>query len=254
MCLITFAYKSHPTYALILAANRDEFYARPTRKAQFWIEEGYPNIIAGKDLEAGGTWMGVHKNKKWAALTNYRDLTKLKNAPPSRGDLALNYLKSEQTARQYLAEIQQKADLYNGFNLLIGEESGIFHFSNQTNIITEISSGIHGLSNALLNTPWPKLELAKSGLREIVQQGKIAPNMLFDILKNETKAEDDKLPQTGLSVDLEKAISSVFINTERYGTRCSSLLLIHNNGTVEFLERRYKPSSNEIFDEQHFSI
>ena len=254
MCLITFAYKSHPKYSLVLVANRDEFYTRPTRNAQYWIEEGYPDILAGKDLEASGTWMGIHKNRKWAALTNYRDLNQLKENPPSRGDLALNFLKSDQSARQYLKDIQKKSSLYNGFNLLLNDEEGIFHFSNQTNKIIEVTSGIHGLSNALLDTPWPKLELAKSGLNEFLKQDRIDTNELFDILKNETKAEDDKLPKTGLSFDLEKAISSVFIKTDGYGTRCSTLLLIHTDGTVEFIERRYNPTQREVLDEQHFKF
>ncbi len=254
MCLITFAYNSHSNYSLILAANRDEFYSRPTRKAKYWFEEDYPEILAGKDLEANGTWMGIHKNRKWAALTNYRDLTQLKDSPPSRGDLALNFLKSDQSARQYLKDIQKKSSLYNGFNLLLNDEEGIFHFSNQTDKITEITSGIHGLSNALLDTPWPKLELAKSGLNEIIKSNQVEPNKLFNILKNETKANDDKLPKTGLPFDLEKAISSVFIKTDGYGTRCSTLLLIHTDGTAEFIERRYIPASNEILDEQHFKL
>lgn len=254
MCLITFAERDHPKYSLILAANRDEFYNRPTRKAQFWIEEGYPNILAGKDLEAGGTWMGIHKNKKWAALTNYRDPSQLKINAPSRGDLVLDFLKSEQSAQEFIAKVQNKSSLYNGFNILLGDAEGILHFSNHNNTITSVTTGVHGLSNALLDTPWPKLELAKSGLKQIIKSNQVEPNRLFDILKDDTKAEDSKLPQTGIPSHLEKAISSIFIKTEGYGTRCSTLLLIHKNGTIEFIERRYKPASHEILDEQYFKF
>ncbi|MFA5668131.1 MAG: NRDE family protein [Balneolaceae bacterium] len=254
MCLITFAYKKHPSYALILLANRDEFYGRSTRKAQFWVEEGHPDVLAGKDLEAGGTWMGVNKNGRWAALTNYRDLTDLKENPPSRGDLALNFLKSNQSASQYLSSIQNNAHLYNGFNLLIGDKEDILHYSNYSNLTTTITPGIHGVSNALLNTPWPKLEIAKSGLTKSIEQNAIDKNSLFDILMNETKAQETELPETGLTKEMERAISSIFINTKNYGTRCSTLLLIHNSGNIEYVERRYEPNSTIVIEEQSFQL
>lgn len=254
MCLITFAYKKHPSYALILLANRDEFYERPTRKAQFWVDEGSPDILAGKDLEAGGTWLGVHKNGRWALLTNYRDLTNLKENPPSRGDLALNFLKSEDSASQYLFLIQESAHLYNGYNLLVGDKESILHYSNYSDKITAITPGVHGLSNALLNTAWPKLEIAKSALSQHIHQNKIDSNSLFNILMNETKAQETELPETGLSKEMERAVSSIFINTKNYGTRCSTLLLIDNAGNIEFTERRFKPNSTTVIDEQIFQL
>lgn len=250
MCLISFAYKIHPHYPLVLLANRDEFYKRPTRKAQFWIEEGFPDILAGKDLSAGGTWMGINKNRKWAALTNYRDLNKLKSNPPSRGDLVLNFLKSELTAQEYLESIKEKAPMYDGFNLLAGDNNGIFHFSNETNKITCIKPGVHGLSNALLNTPWPKQETANSELARSIQEDNLNRETLFSILTDEQKADDSRLPETGLSKEIEKAVSSIFITTDEYGTRCSTLLFIDNEGNVEFIERRYTPGSNDIKEER----
>ena len=254
MCLITFAYRNHPNYSLILLANRDEFYGRPTRKAQFWTEEGYPDILAGKDLEAGGTWMGVNKNGCWAALTNHRDLKNLKEKAPSRGELSIDFLNSEYSASQYLSLIQESAHLYNGFNLLVGDKEGVFHYSNYSNEITAITSGVHGLSNALLNTSWPKLEIAKSALSHNIDQNKIDRNSLFDILMNESRAKETELPETGLTKGMEKAISSIFINTENYGTRCSTLLLIDNTGNIEFTERQYKANSSAIIDEQSFQF
>lgn len=254
MCLIAFAYKVHPDYPLILIANRDEFYKRPARRAQYWVDEGHPDILAGKDLTAGGTWLGIHANGKWAALTNHRDLSRIKDNPPSRGDLVLNYLKGDSDAKQYLAQIEKTANQYNGFNLLAGDKASVFHFSNEAEGITELEPGIHGLSNALLNTPWPKLEKAKSDLGRVVDNNAIHPDYLFAILADEKKANPAELPQTGLSPEMEQAVSSIFIKTDGYGTRCSTLLLIDKKGTFEFTERRYIPGTSTVEGEQHFKL
>lgn len=254
MCLIAFAYKTHPDYPLILIANRDEFYKRPARRAQYWVDEGYPDILAGKDLTAGGTWMGLRTNGAWAALTNHRDLGRIKENPPSRGALVLNYLKGDLTAGQYLNQIQEAAPQYNGFNLLAGDKNSVFHFSNESEGITELKPGVHGLSNALLNTPWPKLEKAKSDLSRIVENNAIHPDYLFAILTDDERADPAELPQTGLSPEMEQAVSSIFIKTEGYGTRCSTLLLIDKKGGIEFTERRYIPGTAALEGEQHFKI
>lgn len=169
MCLITFSYKNHPFYKLIVAANRDEFYQRPTRAAQFWTDEQLPDILAGKDLKANGTWMGVSKTGRWGALTNYRDPSNINENAPSRGDLVLDYLKSDSNERAYLKEIKDNGKKYNGFNLLIGGKDSLYHFSNETNSIKEIEPGIHGVSNALLDTNWPKLDHAKKNWKELLQ-------------------------------------------------------------------------------------
>ncbi len=254
MCLITFAYNQHSKYRLILAANRDEFYDRPTRRAQFWDEDGNPEILAGKDLEAGGTWMGVSKTGKWAALTNYRDPNwKIEN-PPSRGELVLNYLKNGDTSLEYLETLQQHADRYIGYNILLGDSSGIIHFSNYDKSPTVIEAGLHGVSNALLDTPWPKLEMAKSSLKSHISSDAIDKEKLFSFLNDETQAPDDQLPKTGIPYKWEKAVSSLFIKTENYGTRCSSILLIDHEGNVEFTERRFIPRTHDILEENTYSI
>ncbi len=254
MCLITFAYNNHPKYRLILAANRDEFYGRPTRKAQYWTEEGHDDILGGKDLEAGGTWMGITKNGKWAALTNYRDPNwKIEN-PPSRGELVLNYLLNGDTAKVYLDTLNKRADEYIGYNILLGDKEGITHFSNFDKSPKSISAGLHGVSNALLDTPWPKLELAKSSLQNLITNHDIDKNKLFDFLNDDTQAPDDQLPDTGIPYKWEKAISSLFIKTENYGTRCSTILLIDHSGNIEFTERRFIPSSHDILEENTYSI
>jgi uncharacterized protein with NRDE domain len=254
MCLIAFAYNKHPKYRLILAANRDEFYGRPTRHAQFWNEDGYPEILGGKDLEAGGTWMGVSKSGKWAALTNYRDPNwKLEN-PPSRGELVLNFLLNGDSSESYLDTLHRDADKYIGYNILLGDSDGIIHFSNYDKSPKIIGDGLHGVSNALLDTPWPKLELAKSSLAKQVEKDEIIKENLFSFLNNDTQAPDEELPETGIPYKWEKAISSLFIKTENYGTRCSSILLIDHDGNVDFTERRFIPGTHDILEENTYSI
>ncbi len=254
MCLIAFSYKTHPVYKLIVAANRDEAYKRPTRKAQFWHEEGLGHILAGKDLKANGTWMGISKHGKWGALTNYRDPKNIRDNAPTRGTLVLDFLKSGQPANDYLKQIRASDATYNGFNLLLGESDSLFHYSNHTNQITEVEPGIHGLSNALLDTPWPKLNTAKSNLQTVTERQNFEKEELFELLLNPKKAPDKELPSTGVPYEWEKAVSSVFIKTENYGTLCSTLLLIDYDGKAEFTERRYAVGSSKIIEENTFKL
>ncbi|RYM35928.1 NRDE family protein [Brumimicrobium glaciale] len=254
MCLIAFAYKISKEYPLILIANRDEFYDRPTQKAHYWDEEMQPEILAGKDLKGGGTWFGVSKNGKWAAVTNHRDIENIKEDAPTRGDLIPNFLASAETGEEYLSNLREEASKYNGFNLLVGDEKGLFHYSNITDEITEIQPGIHGVSNALLNTPWPKLEVAKNELEDKIQKNTIDQETLFSILKNEKKAVLHQLPNTGLTKELEMAISSIFIDTKGYGTRCSTLLFIDKNGGVKFVERTYNGGGLKNREDESFKF
>jgi uncharacterized protein with NRDE domain len=239
MCLIAFAYKVSKEYPLILIANRDEFYDRPAQKTHFWKEEAETKILAGKDLKGGGTWFGVTENGKWGAVTNFRDLENINENAPTRGNLIPEFLKSTDTAKEYLSHLKKNAAEYNGFNLLLSDESGIYHYSNISNVITEIQPGIHGVSNALLNTPWPKLELAKIDLKGKIQNNNIDQDSLLSILKNQNKADLNELPKTGLTEELEMNLSSIFIDIKNYGTRCSTLLFISKNGDVKFVERTY---------------
>lgn len=252
MCLITFAYKVSSEYPLILLANRDEFYNRPTQKAHYWEENGAPLILAGKDLKAGGTWMGVNNNKKWAAVTNHRNLKNIKQDAPTRGDLVPHFLKSNSSGKEYLSQLKKEASKYNGFNLLVGDETGIFHYSNISNKITELQPGIHGLSNALLNTPWPKLNRAKEKLENKVQENEFSKNELFKILNDTAKAQENQLPNTGLSTAFEKEVSSIFIDTDGYGTRCSTLLLKDKSKNMKFVERRFE--NGKITGEDAFKV
>lgn len=252
MCLITFAYNQHPRYKLIIAANRDENYHRPTRAARFW--DSHNNILAGKDLKAGGTWMGISRSGRFSAITNYRDPNATREDPPSRGHLVLYFLKQSESPEVYLEQVHQKADRYNGFNLLTGTTDNLYYYSNQQQIIQRLSSGIYGLSNHLLDTPWPKIRRAKSRLKYIVQQQTISESALFDLLSDDTEAPKDELPDTGIPVEIEKKVSPVFIKSEGYGTRCSTILLIARNDKVTFRERRFKAGTREVKDENNFEF
>ncbi len=235
MCLVIFSYDQHPEYKLILAANRDEFLDRPTVPAAFWDE--HPGLLAGKDAKAGGTWMGITRNLRFAAITNFRDLASLKEGAPSRGHLVSEYLKTDIDPESYLEGLKQDAASYNGFNLLVGNADGLWYFSNREGMIRRIESGVHGLSNHLLNTPWPKVEEGKTGLHNLILSQQVSAGELISLLKNNRQAPDEHLPQTGVSLDWERRLSAMFICTPHYGTRASSALLIDRKGNVTFVEQ-----------------
>ena len=240
MCLILFAHKAHPKYKLIVAANRDEFYARPTQPADYWEEN--PNILAGKDLEAGGTWLGINRIGKVSLLTNFRDLKNIKSEAPSRGHLVSDFLKSDTQPKQYLDQIETIGDQYNGFNLICGDWNNLYYYGNYQNEVHKIESGIHGLSNALLDTPWPKVVKGRANLEKVMQQELIEPEQLFELLYDDQKAGDAHLPDTGVGYELEKMLSPLFIKSENYGSRCSTVLLVDLDDQITFAERTYNPS------------
>lgn len=252
MCLIVFSYRQHPVYDLIFAANRDEFYGRPTRAAGFWNE--HPSVLAGKDLEAGGTWMGIARNGDFSALTNYRDPSISKENPPSRGHLVLEYLLNGDEPEEYLTKVDREADRYNGFNLLTGNTNQLMYYSNQQKGIKRLEPGLYGLSNKLLDTPWPKVQKAKTDLKRVIKQQELPMESLFDILANDEQAPEDQLPDTGIPKDLEKAVSPIFIKTDRYGTRNSTVVLVEKSGRVFFEERRYKPGTQTIEDSSRYEF
>lgn len=252
MCLIVFSYKQHPRYPLIFAANRDEHYERPSRAAQFWNKN--PNILAGKDLKAGGTWMGVNKKGEFSAITNYRDPDIDKEDPPSRGKLVLNFLKTDENAQEYLSTLQPRANQYMGFNLLVGSLDQLGYYSNQQDDILFLDSGLYGLSNHLLETPWPKVRLAKRKLQSLMSDGSIAPKPLFDLLADDREAPYEELPDTGIPKEVEKKVSPIFIKSNGYGTRCSTVLLIDHNGEVTFAERRFKPGTMDVEKENRYEF
>lgn len=238
MCVIFVSYRQVPEYPLILLANRDEFYDRPTAKADYW--EDFPSVFGGRDKVGGGTWLGVTKSGKFAAVTNYRDPNQKKGSI-SRGKLVADFLSEDVSANEYLKTVRKNSTKYTGFNLLLGEisvdKNELFYFSNQENEISRLKEGLYGLSNHLLDTPWRKVKQGKKKLAELVANNHIKKEKLFDILNDKKLAQDDELPETGIGHEREKLLSSIFIETPIYGTRCSTVLTFDEKHKYEFEER-----------------
>ena len=235
MCLIVFAWKLLPSSPLIMVANRDEFYDRPSKEASWW--DDCPDIYAGRDLQEGGTWLGINRQGRFAALTNIRNGQRRRSDCRSRGELVAGFLGSAQPAEAYLHKVQETADQYNGFNLLIGDGEKIFWLSNQTNSdAVQLEPGIYGLSNGTLDAPWPKVVRAKAQFASLLCQS--APDeAYFEMLSDTTRAEDSRLPDTGVSLEWERLLSPIYIESPEYGTRASTILKIHGAGNAELLER-----------------
>jgi len=243
MCLILFAYNVHPSYQLVLAANRDEFFERPSASADFWGDRR--QVIAGLDLTGGGTWIGVNKKGRFAAITNYRDPVSWKNNAPSRGGLVSAYLCGNQSTDEYLDKISRQAQLYNGYNLILGDRCEIFAYSNRGEK-QKLNSGIYGLSNHLLNTPWPKVSRGKKLLKAALdKKGAELEEALFALLADRKIPADNKLPKTGVGLEWERVLSAIFIASPDYGTRSSTILLIGKNGRVKFVEKVYDGKPQE---------
>ena len=243
MCLLLIANNSHPNYKLIIGANRDEFYNRPTAQAHFW--EDKPTILAGRDLQARGTWLGISETGKIAAVTNFREGLKQKDNVPTRGLLTVNYLDDFLKPADYLSKIILTANEYNGFNLVLGETENLYYFSNKRNLIEKLENGIYGLSNGLLDSNWPKVLESKIKFQEIMKNTHLSTDDVFKILNDKSVVEDKLLPETGVSKELEKILSAVFIKTEKYGTRCSTVILVDSSNKVQFVERTFNPEDGK---------
>lgn len=251
MCIITFHYKQHPTYKLIVVANRDEFYERPTKALHFWDDE--PNVLAGRDLKALGTWLGMTKEKRFAALTNFRDLKNERDDRKSRGEIVRNFLTSSVSPREYLEELHKESDEYNGFNVLVGSPDELYYYSNIQKEIVEISPGTHSISNHLLNTPWPKVKRAKEKLNSyVMNHEELDVEHLFHQLYDREIAHDDELPDTGVGIELERKLSPIFIQTENYGTRASTVILVNHDNETTFIERTF--NSGSLKSERKFTF
>jgi uncharacterized protein with NRDE domain len=237
MCLIVFANNVHPKYKLIFAANRDEFYDRPSEQADYWEE--YPELLAGKDLQAGGTWLGITKQGRFSAITNYRDLKNQIEVAPSRGKLTFDFLVNEIHPEKYYDQLKPTLNNFNGFNLLYGNVDELYYFSNKTDDFQKIEPGIHGISNALLDTPWQKVEKSKQQLQRLLLQEEIHPWEVLNILDDTLPAKDEELPDTGVGIELERMLSSIFIKSEKYGTRSSTVILVDKQNNVRFVEKAY---------------
>ena len=235
MCILFIAVMQHPDYPLIIAANRDEFHNRATRSSSFWQQ--HPNVLAGQDLQAGGTWMGMTRQGYLSALTNVRDPQKLLDNAISRGELVKDFLINPVEPADYLLTLESSKDAYNGYNLLFGHWKNLWVYNNHTNQAANLTPGVYGLSNADLNSPWPKINQGVNQLKEHCQRAtQLKPEVLFDILLNQNQAADHLLPETGVPIEWERKLSSVFIKSPEYGTRSSTLLLIDNHQNVTWLE------------------
>lgn len=238
MCLILFGLNHHSTYKLVLAANRDEFFARPTIAADFWHNK---SVLSGRDVQSGGTWLGLTTEGRFIAITNYRDKNRDIPKQHSRGEISKSFLTGDQKAVPFMKTLSWKKDAFSGFNILISDDAfdTMYHYSNISDKVTQVEAGVHGLSNHYLDTPWPKVTGSKSALEQIMRSGEIKPNKLISMLANPTPARDQELPNTGISFDLEKKLSPVFISMKDYGTRCSTVILVDHNNHLTFLEVSY---------------
>ena len=235
MCLIVFAWKLVPQCPLVLAANRDEFFIRPTRPAGWW--EDHPNVYAGRDLQAGGTWLGIDRHGRFAALTNIRNGHAPKQDKRSRGELVADFLRQPVDAREFLDHVRERGDEYNGFNLIFGDAESMYWVSNEApGSFRSLEPGIYGLSNGTLDTPWPKVVRAKAQFASLLCQG--APDdAYFEMLTDTTRAADSRLPDTGVSLEWERLLSPICIESEDYGTRASTLLRVQGDGKAALHER-----------------
>ena len=248
MCLAIFAQNVLPDWPLVVVANRDELHVRPTEAARPWDDT--PSLLAGRDLQAGGTWLGLTAEGRIALLTNYRETGLRDEQAPSRGHLAERYLRDGQSAQHYLQTLQQNNAPYNGFNLLAGDQSGLWYYSNRLSAAPlKIPDGVSGVSNATLNTPWPKLLRTQRSVSEHLAQNQ-APDVarLFEIFQDTVRAADHELPDTGVGLDREKLLGSPFIKNERYGTRCTTIILQHREGYALFYEKRYDAFGQDVGD------
>jgi uncharacterized protein with NRDE domain len=240
MCLVLVALRSHPEYPLVVAANRDEFYDRATVPAQLWEE--VPSVLAGRDLKAGGTWLGVDRRGRIAAVTNFRQGERENPAPRSRGLLVSEFLTGDAPAPEYMDRVQRDAALYNGFNLIAGDAGGLFYFSNRQGRVRHLAPGVYGLSNHLLDTPWPKVATTKTAFHAMLTgRGSELSEDLLRLLADRSQPADDLLPSTGVPPDWERLLSSAFIASDHYGTRSSTVVLVDRKGGVMFTERGFGP-------------
>ena len=235
MCLALLALDAHPLYSVVVAANRDEHHARPTAPAAWW-DEGW---LAGRDLRAGGTWLGVTRAGRFAFLTNVRDPASNNTAAPSRGSLVPSILSDTSDVATSLERVRSAGACHNGFNLLAGTPSGAAWTSNRSPDVTVLERGTYGLSNALLDSLWPKLVRTKAALAEWLARGETDPEPLFTALADRTLAVDADLPATGVTLEWDRRLSAPFIVSDGYGTRSSTILTIDRDGDTRFVERSF---------------
>ena len=241
MCLIVLNFGQHPDYPLILAANRDEFHARPTRDAHWWPDK--PGVVGGRDLQAGGTWLALHKSGRFATVTNFRDAQPPSPKHLSRGHLVTRFLEGNRTPKEYLEEIDERA--YAGFNLIVGTVSEVAYLSNREPGTRQLSPGTYGLSNALLDGPWHKVENSRQKLADMLTTGSVNETNLIRLMNDRNKGPVAEVEPGRLDFTTAHAITAPFIVMPDYGTRCTTVVLADKNGNWHFTERRFDASGDK---------
>jgi uncharacterized protein with NRDE domain len=242
VCLVLFAHRAHPQYRLVVAANRDEWFGRPTAPAAFWADA--PGVLAGRDLQAQGTWLGVTRDGRFAALTNFRDPARNRPDAPSRGALVSDYLSAGISPGAHLDAVRAVAARYNGFSLLAGDHASMRYFSNREDEVRELGRGVYGLANDVLDAPWPKVRVGKARLAAQLA-GAVSAAALLALLDDTQTAPDAELPRTGVGLERERALSPLRIRAADYGTRSSTVLLVSHAGDVSLVERTFDASGAE---------
>jgi len=251
MCLLVLAWQSHDEYPLVFAGNRDERHARATAAASFWSDT--PEILGGRDLEAGGTWLGITAGRRFAVVTNFREGLEPAKALRSRGELPTDFLRGRVSPAEYARDLARRGSDYGGFSFLCSNAASLWFCSNRGDGAYEVAPGVHGLSNHLLDTPWPKVERSKQRMELLLERDSLSSGALFRLLADREPAGDDELPDTGIGRDLEKRVSAPFVVNPVYGTRCSSVLRSQMDGGQYFAERRFD-AAGETLETRHFQL
>jgi uncharacterized protein with NRDE domain len=240
MCLALLAVDVHPRYRLIVGANRDEFHDRPTAPAGPWPDA--PGVLAGRDLQARGTWLGVTAAGRIALVTNYREGRRPSSGAPSRGRLVADFLTGDEAPPAYVARIAADDTRYPGYNLIVGDAEALLYRSNRGGATRGLGAGVYGLSNHLLDTPWPKVERSKAGLfRLLTRDGEALADGLFELLSDHSRPDDQELPDTGIGLEWERLLAAAFIASESYGTRSSTVVLAERAGSITLIEQSFGP-------------
>jgi len=249
MCLILIAFQASAEYPLLVAGNRDEFHARPAHAADWWADDH--DLLGGRDLQAGGTWLGLHRAGRFAAITNYRDAEPSRAGRRSRGHLVSEFLRSDVLPLDYLQSID--GSLYAGFNLLVSDGQTLASFSNRDSPARELAAGVYGLSNATLDTPWEKVERSKTALQDLLANAAVNETSLLRLLADRNKGPTNEVKDSRLPFATAHAITAPFIVLPEYGTRCSTVVMADRHGRWSFTERRFNPAGEKT-GESRFSF
>lgn len=247
MCLVVLAWRVHPDYRLLLAANRDEFHARPAAPLGWWDDE--PSLLAGRDLEAGGSWLAAARHGRFATVTNYRETSRAMPGALSRGSLVTGFVLDDRSPLAWLRALD--GGRYAGFSLLVATLDSLAYASNRGDPPRELRPGIYGLSNASLDTPWHKVERSKARLARLLERRDTETEALFSLLADRETTDAENAGNDGLPPPLARAVTAPFIVAEAFGTRCSTLLAVTHDGEVDMEERRYDSAGEETGRSRH---